>query len=480
MTDLQHLDRNQTQRRAMFTQLRDGYRVTHALGRTLSAKEPAQTIFLIGRFDDLPSPAELIDAPLSAGWQIQRYINVAEREGERRLAVTYTRDEHRVEVRSAAEWFGGDLSPQLAERAWVRLGRDLRALFGERAVLLTSPAQTGQDLLERSLPRKKLADGKLEAYTFPTLPDEALDMLYTTCGQGRNELFHQPQPIERLYGLDGVWMYASCLSALPCGPMTYDTRPDPPGWTCGFLVASVHVPDGWAHVGLLPEVYDDARGAHRRWPRSGWFVSVMTTAEYDLAIKQGWDVRIKRRWLWHKPPCDPAGLWRDKLVSLRRRYQLAAHRGDVVAMALQATVRRLMLNPIGLWFSHEAFTDSYVPRSEAGRIALEAHVSVRGDYLHVRTPREFGHPLYQHPEWAASVWGRARAKLATWALKLPYYSIGALRTDEIWSTVLPNWPDTDKPGEFRLKETIDDNGLPFLMPTDETTMRLLLTRARRV
>jgi hypothetical protein len=477
--ELQRLQREQKQRRAVFVDWFDMDMLA-----ALAEKSPPDIVFVTGHADNLPGEDVLIDAALLAGWKIDRYINVSEREGERRLAVTYTRDGAKIEVRSAAEWVGPDLHAALAQRAWDRLRHDLQAAFGERAVLLSSPAQTGQDVLERSLPRQKGEGGTLTPYTFPTIPDAALDVLYTTSGQGRMELFPHERPIERLYGLDGVWMYAACLSNLPSGPLTMDTKTEPPGWATGFLTASVRVPDTWAHIGLLPEVYDGDDGlTHRRWPRTPgqWFASVMTTAEYGLAVSQGWDIRIKRRYLWHKPLCDPARPWRDKLVSLRERYETQAKRGDIVAKALAGTVRRLMLNTIGLWFSHQAFTDGYVRREDVSKLMGEhpgAQLRVHGrHWFYVRIPRDPAGNAWQHPEWAAQVWGKARARLASVALGMPFDSLVSLRTDAIWATYDPGWPDVGKPGTFRLKEIVEG---PLSAPRNESDMRLLLSQARRV
>lgn len=262
-----------------------------------------------------------------------------------------------------------------------------------------------------------------------------------------------------------------------------DTKDAPPEWANGFLTASVRVPDDWSHIGLLPEVYEgDDKQTHRRWPRTPgqWFSSTMTTAEYHLAVGEGWDVRIKRRYLWHKPQCDPARGWRDKLVALRGRYQTAAERGDIVAKALAATVRRLMLNTIGLWFSHQAFTDGYVRREDIPHLMAgnpTARVSVHGrHWFYVRIPRDPAGNVWQHPEWAAQTWGKARAKLAGRALDLPFESIVGLRTDSIIATIDPGWQG-DKPGTFRLKEIIEG---PLSAPRNDTEMRALLANARRV
>jgi hypothetical protein len=75
------------------------------------------------------------------------------------------------------------------------------------------------------------------------------------------------------------------------------------------------------------------------------------------------------------------------------------------------------------------------------------------------------------------VWGKARAKLASVALGLPFNSIVSLRTDAIWSTHNPEWPDVGKPGTFRLKAIIEG---PVSAPRGEADMRAMLSAARSV
>lgn len=482
MTDLQRVQREQKQRRATFVDWFD----MDVLAAITEGNASPDLIFICGPADNLPDESTMIDEALRAGWEIvPPYINKAVNPGERRLSVRYVRNGKRVEVRSAAEWIGPDLHATLAFRAWDRLGRDLRAAFGERAVLLNSPAQTGQDLLERSLPRQKQQDGTLKAYTFEPVPDSVATLLYDCMGQGRKETetFYRPRTVERLYGIDGTWMYAACLSNLPNGLLRVDTRDEPPGWANGFLVASVRVPDEWAHIGLLPEPFVENGKTRRRYPRTPgqWFSSTMTTAEYTLAVARGWDVRIKRRILWHKPPCDPARVWNEKLQGLRGRYAIQAQRGDIVAKALAGTIRRLMLHTIGLWFHHDATSDGYVRREDVTQLMRDhpdARLTVHGKHwFFVEIPRQPTPQVWRRPEWAAQVWGKCRYKLAEAALLIPFDSIASLRTDEMWLTEEMEWPDGEKPGTFRLKETIEG---PLAVPRTNGDMDVLLADRKRV
>lgn len=495
MTDLQRVQREQKQRRATFVDWFD----MDVLNAITEGNGSPDLVFITGPADNLPDESVLIDDALRAGWEIEPpYINKAVNPGEQRLSVRYVKrtgqretNRKRVEVRAAAEWIGPDLHAALAFRAWDRLRQDLRAAFGPQTVLLNSPAQTGQDLLERALPRQKQPDGTLKPYTFEPVPESVATLLYDCMGQGRLETdtFYRERRIERLYGLDGVWMYAACLSNLPNGPLTVDTKDTPPGWANGFLVASVRVPDEWAHIGLLPEPYQGDDGqTHRRYPRTPgqWFSSTMTTAEYALAVARGWDVRIKRRILWPAPKCDPARQWNEKLQSLRGRYAIQAQRGDIVAAALAGTIRRLMLHTIGLWFSHSPTSDGYVKREDVPQLMRDhpdARLTVHGrHWFFVEIPRAPEPEAWKRPEWAAQVWGKCRYKLAAAALDAPFDSLVSLRTDAIWLDQEPLWTDwtevgAGKPGTFRLKEIIEG---PLSAPRNEADMRALLPHARRV
>ncbi len=77
---------------------------------------------------------------------------------------------------------------------------------------------------------------------------------------------------------------------------------------------------------------------------------------------------------------------------------------------------------------------------------------------------------FVHPEWSASVWGRARARLAERALELPIDDIVALSTDCIWSRSTHNWVDGDAkytPGSFRIKDYVSLEKYRKIMKTQD-------------
>ncbi len=82
---------------------------------------------------------------------------------------------------------------------------------------------------------------------------------------------------------------------------------------------------------------------------------------------------------------------------------------------------------------------------------------------------------FVHPEWSATVWGRARAKLNEFVLQLPYDDVVFLSTDCVWSASVPDgihekqkW---DSPGEFVVKESTK---VPWQWPADSGDMRATL------
>jgi hypothetical protein len=80
---------------------------------------------------------------------------------------------------------------------------------------------------------------------------------------------------------------------------------------------------------------------------------------------------------------------------------------------------------------------------------------------------------FQHPEWAATVWGRCRARTARAALLLPFDDIVSIRTDAIWSSRTFDTEDDGKIGTFRVKDKLVG---PITPPRNEQDMRLLLAQ----
>src|SRR5947209_12866622 len=68
---------------------------------------------------------------------------------------SYKRDDLRVTIYCTAQWFGACSDVVLCQRAYKRLRQLLRGAFDQGVSLMGTPARTGLDLLERSLPCDK-------------------------------------------------------------------------------------------------------------------------------------------------------------------------------------------------------------------------------------------------------------------------------------------------------------------------------------
>jgi hypothetical protein len=88
-------------------------------------------------------------------------------------------------------------------------------------------------------------------------------------------------------------------------------------------------------------------------------------------------------------------------------------------------------------------------------------------------------PALAQPQMAAAVWARARTRLLdgpavddipTGALHVPRGWVVGFRTDAIYLTHDPRWPDDGRPGRYRRKTTVPG---PMVAPTNQTQLLAL-------
>lgn len=431
--------------------------------------------------------------PLSHGWALRRWYDKT----DRRTAV-YDRGELLCELRMAAPWFGGTgpaLDPATCLDAWKLLLRQWRGAFGNQAVLMTTPAMTGMEAFEASMPYGASVE---------TLSPELRTLIQGFTTQGRRELFHSfTRTISTLTEIDARWMYAACLHRLPTGPLLRDARNEFAGYTPGFYLVQATVPATWGHIGLLPDLAtiepgeagiepeEDERDGVRygvRYPRRPRqrFWSWASGAEVMLAKQCGWRVKIHQRLLWpetEKRP-DVAKVWITKLRALRESGQ---HQGTPASELVAGAYRHLVIDVIGSWYAGEREEHGILPLEQLGELPqgaiphIERNDATGADVVLWSRYRPLSSELlrYRHPEWAATVWGRARARLAAQALRYPLGSLVALRTDGIWTTAnvydLAVNDDDTRPGAWRVKSCLDG---PVFWPTSEAQLIELMRRAR--
>jgi hypothetical protein len=406
------------------------------------------------------------------GWQEKRLL-------WSRLQASYEHSGFTVSLYGTGNFFDEEKDVEKMYAAWDALEKKLENAFNADGYKLLgdTPAQTGRELLQISLPKEK---------QYPRLPNELLDLITHNFGQARIETFSPQKAVleNGVYVLDGRWMYASCVSHLPTGDVYRDTRNEFLGVYTkaghlapiapGFYNVTVTVPENWHHIGLIKSsqaktIYDES-GYYPNVPGET-FTNWTTASELALALEHGWHVRINERILWPFPITDPLAMLRKKLVELREE--------NTANPLLKAAFRSILLHLIGSFHRTMTFDDHVTPLSE---LPLKTSpyktglLTAKGlEWVEAR-PLSAKRQPFIHPEFSATVWGRARAKLAQFALRLPYEDIVSLRTDSVWSVSKPDWlenEDTGKPGIFRLKERITG---PWPWPKNGAAMRAFVVQ----
>lgn len=428
--------------------------------------------------------------PIESGWTVAKLITTSRQAESGTRQAEYYRGTRRLTVRMSAPWFERATDLTTIATAYQQLEWELQQRFDEHATLLGTPAATGQDLLERSLPFKT---------SFPTMPSALRDILYTSMGQGRMELLTQTdvKRIPGLYQLDARWMYASCLSNLPVGLVEHRSWGDAgtdigDAWldyTPAFYRVRFWVPTDWQHIGLLSVLTGNASEGERKapcWPSepaSGPFETWAGNATLAQAIDAGWPLLILERIAWPesgRQHGDPCAVWLKKLKALREQYttQVTAPSHDVDELIV-AAVRHLVIDTIGAWYTRERIIWHVTPISESGSVPDDApELHVYGDRVEWTSVEEVkGDALArQHPEWACMVWDRARARLQKTAMLCRRETLIAARSDALLVSALPVGlpPDNGKPGAFRLKGASTNHEVTA--PHSETELRLLRAR----
>ena len=382
-------------------------------------------------------------APADHGWQIANYTSDPPQ-------ARYHRDRTTIDVRTTGPWFGHDLDPARVRAAWQTLSRVLRGTFDRGVSLMGTPARTGLDLVQRSLPRHGM---------YPILPDDLRTIMHANAPQGRLAFLPTERTHSDLYWLDGRWMYAACVSNLPCGlrwlferSHAYIER------VPAMYFAGWRAPADWPFpFGLLPELTDDEEQRCTYPTDHAWHSGWMTGAEYELARAEGWEIRISQRMTWDMAQPDPLRNWATKLRTIRE------HTPDpLVAYA----TRHLLIDTVGA-FARQARAELHLtPRADAAAIPVDAYGEVIiGEHIQwsrdVPLARETH--MFAHPEWSWTVWGRARTRAHRAALEYLRSGCGEIAvifSDALVVTADPGWEDDGRVGRFRVKRTMRDVAVP--------------------
>jgi hypothetical protein len=398
----------------------------------------------------------------------------------------------KVEMYRAATWMADTVTDVATAAAVMAQVGNLISQRFDGAGWLSTPATTGRDLWARTIP---------EGTEYPVLSKPVRQLLAATAGQGRSEVLESAEEtLPNFVYLDGRVMYAALTWGMPIGV--------PARWTAAQFAAldtkaladalkargrwrvRVTVPEDWTHVGLLMAPATDGTWVYPARPGQQ-FTTWADGAEVDLAMRNGWTVEVTEGLTWAEG--KPLDTWTKHLLwcwtqadDAERRFRDAGdHASAVVAKHVRGAFRSIILFAIGAFATRTHITSGSVPADRPDLVPEGAVVRREGPLLIWERHDEGGAWTegMSHPEWSAAVWARARVRLLdgpgvsggprTGALHLDRSEVVAFRTDALYLTRDPGWPDDGKPGRFRSKGAI---GEP--VPAPHTLAELYLLRDR--
>ena len=454
-----------------------GRRKRPTLGALLDACRLAgvQRVYLTG---PRPPSGWLLD-PV-AGWQLgPAYLDL----DTPRAPFTHTTTGETVELRRAAEWYGGGAYSTIDARdAHALLARGIVRAFGTGAGLLAAPSGTAVDLWARTLPRGEYA---------AQLDDDVAELVHATSTQGRVELFtadaHRARcdqcvplvttpTVPGFVYYDGRIMYAAMLRELGAAPARRLTAEeacdlwsasDAAGRPTGIYArARYHitavVPDDWHGPGLLLATYDDTDDKDWHAPNApgAVFTTWCDAAELHVLDGAGWPYAIHGGLAFTAG--RPLDRWASRLLVLRAKLAPPAGVVSVPRQLATDAIRTMIVQGIGAF--HSRGRDTTYVTDRPLDVPAGAHPNTLPDGRIVyrrRTPVTGRAAAFHRPELSAQVWGRARAALLSNATGTPDMRAGMLHvppdtligcyTDALYLTADPGWPDDGRPGRFRRK-----------------------------
>lgn len=379
--------------------------------------------------------------------------------------------EQKVEVRTAAEWFGDiSLNPRQALEAWDTTEAMISKL-DPRAKLFKSPAATGTNLW---------ALKPVSGLVLQTVSQEIAEELHATSGQhhiehlvaGEYAANHptcvpliDPKvtpTIDELAVVDGRFMYAALCRELGIGPGVrlgrQETRDhlDADPYTRARVYVKFKIPDTWNHVGLLP--------VYRPQSQGGWFFPnkpgvVASTwcdsSELFVAKKNGWILDPQESVVFQK--ARVLDTFVNRMVRAREDLLTIEELDFDVRSAVAAALRSILLQTIGAFFSRGRPTTEVVWSANDVPPQFISSIKRQGEAFIYTIPQALGaqNRPYYRPELAAQVWGRGRAKVLsgfgagrvqTGALAVPPHTLIGVNGDAIYTSQTPAWALTDEQG----------------------------------
>lgn len=416
----------------------------------------------------------------------------------------------KVEVRTSEEWFGETpLSPAQARTAWNLLAKVLLEA-DEKARLFNSPAATGTNLWALSLPR---------SVNPVPVPDDIAEEIHNTSGQhhydhlvaGDDFQKHEDciplvdpaatKKIQEFSYVDGRFMYAGVGNELGIGPAkrlnreaAYELLEQNPYARARFHIR-FRVPADWNHVGLF--------GVKHQKVEDGWFYpnrpgAVHDTwadgAEVKIGLDHGWEIIPHEAVLFHK--ARPLDTFTKRLTRAREKVAAAEGMDPLIQDAIEDALRSIVLHSIG------AFAAAGRDETRVAESALDVPAEYQktmqrqGKLFIYRIPSKPNARTrsFYHPELAAQVWGRARARVllgpssfgsgTSGALALAPETLLGIQGDAVYTSSLPRWAmpveygggDDGKVARLRMKGYLNGS---FITPATLKQRASLRQRAER-
>lgn len=439
------------------------------LARLGGIYEPGDTLTLYvcaGTHADTVPPHSWYTEPARDGWTVEyrRESNPA-----RRAATYVGANRPKIELRHTSAWFG-NLNPSgyQVREALASLEKELEKRWhnrNARPIILATPAQTGLDILEKTLPFDAIV---------PTLDLDTLALIRRTTTQARIEQYAQDYPVSRFHEYDQAFAYGAHLGTVPM-PVDAGNHvlrvehadgrvnfPEKELYRPARYLCIWQVPKDWNHVGLLPELMDGWS-----WPsRPGtWHQGWLDNREVLLAKQNNWPVKIHEALLFGMPDgkrkWDPFREWRTLLLEMWKTYHIWETDGDEIAGLCKSAIRAMVLGSIGTWHRGTSRATVVVPRG-APLPPLDDMLeppTMTADGLEYvsRTPIHRSQQKWQHPEWSSSIWASQRVSLTEELLMQDPTALIGCNTDGYYTTAprVASGYQGFRPGYWRLKAGAD-------------------------
>jgi hypothetical protein len=431
-------------------------------------------LFVCGKLEEMTR--EWMCEPLTHGWKLEKEFvfkhrtAVYEREGDdAHICGVDNCGDRKVSVKLIGHresWFPGCEDATVAVDAWRALREEWKSTG---LPLLSTPRATGIALLWESLPR---------GVEFPALPDDLAKLIRANSPQHRIEWVADSAPddecekilLSNCVQYDGRWMYAS-LCGLDRFPVGEPKRAE--GFTPyvpGIYDVTIRIPSTWNHVGLIPTL-DDGFNSLRAWVYPSepgrTFRTWAFEPELTLALKRGWEIfDFHDGYKFEKG--RPLATWARRLIEMRRKLQESAavlypYPASVINGFAAAAIRQILNHSIGALHKGEHQREEFVSdlrwrewRKRNPHLAEgEDVVRVEGGYMVPTFVADTSPLSIFMPHWSSTLYSRARARVAEWALLCEPETLVKIHGDALYSTVaqpeLDRLDDGKTPGRPRRK-----------------------------